>query len=157
MSLILEAALSSTLSSPTAPICPSVRYRKQHFKPLPLPLSDQNLLFPKDIKLLFTIQPHLPAHPNPLPPRPIPPPRSLTGLFATLPCNLTPSTTFSNCVSTTTPPTTISLNVACNVSKLKIRSNSQTFSNSLSSASTYTCIRSIRARGDSVDVEMMMK
>jgi len=106
-----------------------------------------------------TLHHHLLAHPNPAPnPAPNPPLLpSLTGLFATFPCPLTPSTTLSNCVSITTPPTIISDSVACSVSKLKIKSNSQTFSNNLSSASTYTCIKSISASGDSVEVEMMMK
>jgi hypothetical protein len=85
---------------------------------------------------------HRPAHPKfpPIPiPIPIPKPPllpSLTGLFATRPWLFTPSTTFSNCVSTTTPPTTISASVVCSVSKLNIKSSSHTFSNNRSSAST---------------------
>jgi len=67
---------------------------------------------------------HLPAHM----PAPIPGRLELTGLFATLPCALTPSTTFSLPVSTTTPPTIISPSTACNVSKLKIKSSSHTSS-----------------------------
>lgn len=69
--------------------------------------------------------------PNPEGPRP-----SLTGRLATVPCALTPCTMRSRLVSITTPPIIISESVACSVSKLKIRSSSQTFSNSLSSAST---------------------
>lgn len=52
--------------------------------------------------------------------------------------SLTPFTIFSRLVSTTTPPTTISLNTACSVSNPKIRSSSHTFSNNLSKASTKT-------------------
>lgn len=101
---------------------------------------------------------HRPAQ-TPIP-KPAPSPElldSFTGLFATVPCALTPATIRSKFVSITTPPTIISDNVACRLSKLKIRSSSHTFSNSLSSASTYTCIRSMSARGDSVEVEIMMK
>jgi hypothetical protein len=85
------------------------------------------------------------------------PPWPSPGLFTTLPCALTPSTTLSKPVSTTTPPTIISASVACNVSKLKIKSNSHTFSKRRSSASTKTWIRSRRASGDSVEVDMIMK
>lgn len=105
--------------------------------------------------------PHRPAHtppsPRPNPPRLNPLFPSFTGLFATLPCALTPSTTLSSCVSTTTPPTISSPRVACSVSKLKMRSSSQTFSKRPSSACTKTWMRSSSANGDSVDVEMMMK
>lgn len=72
-------------------------------------------------------------------PSPAPPPLldpSLTGLLVTAPCALTPATMRSIFVSITTPPTIISPSVACSVSKLKIKSSSQTFSNNLSSAST---------------------
>lgn len=103
---------------------------------------------------------HLPAQtPSPLPnpPRLRPPLPSLTGLFATRPCALTPSTTLSSCVSTTTPPTIISPRVACSVSKLKIRSSSHTFSKRPSRAWTKTCIRSSSASGDSVDVDIIIK
>ena len=103
---------------------------------------------------------HRPAHtPSPLPnpPRLSPPLLSFTGLFATLPWALTPSTTLSSCVSTTTPPTIISPRVACSVSKLKMRSSSQTFSNRPSRAWTKTWIRSSSASGDSVEVDMTMK
>jgi hypothetical protein len=40
---------------------------------------------------------------------------------------------------------------------LKIKSSSHTFSNRPSSACTKTCIKSKRARGDSVEVLMTMK
>lgn len=103
-------------------------------------------------------QSHLPAQ-TPIP-KPAPSPEvldSFTGLFATVPCVFTPATILSRFVSITTPPTIISDNVACKLSKLKMRSSSHTFSNSLSSASTYTWIRSISARGDSVEVEIIMK
>lgn len=102
---------------------------------------------------------HLPAHmplPNP-PTLPKPPAATPTGLFLTVPCILTPSTTFSSPVSTTTPPTIISPNVACSVSKLKIRSSSHTFSKRRSSACTKTWMRSRSASGDSVDVLIRMK
>ncbi len=107
---------------------------------------------------------HLPLHTpsptalNPANPPPNPPALpSPVGLFSTFPCPLTPSTTLSSPVSTTTPPTIISPSTACSVSKLKIRSNSQTFSNRRSSASTNTWIRSRRASGDSVEVDIRMK
>jgi hypothetical protein len=92
-------------------------------------------------------------------PRLPPPSRALTALlFPFVPSLLrTPSTIFSKFVSTTTPPTTISPKTACSVSNPKIRSSSQTFSNSLSRASTKTCIKSSRASGDSVLVEIRMK
>ncbi|KAG7114571.1 hypothetical protein HYQ46_011304 [Verticillium longisporum] len=61
---------------------------------------------------------------------------SFTGRFATVPCARTPATMRSRFVSTTTPPTIISPSAACRLSKLKIRSSSQTFSKSLSSDST---------------------
>ena len=80
-----------------------------------------------------------------------------TGLFATLPWLRTPSTTLSRFVSMTTPPTIISPSAACNVSKLNIRSSSQTFWNSLSRASTKTWIKSSKASGDSVVVLIKMK
>jgi hypothetical protein len=70
-------------------------------------------------------------------PRPDPNPAvrpSLAGRLATAPCALTPATIRSSFVSMTTPPTIISASVACSVSKLKIRSNSHTFSKSRSSA-----------------------
>lgn len=91
-------------------------------------------------------------HPLPIPNPPTTPypsvaPNPTSLLFFTVPCALTPLTTLSNPVSTTTPPTIISPSVACSVSKLKIRSNSQTFSNRRSRASTKTWIRSSRARG----------
>jgi hypothetical protein len=98
-----------------------------------------------------------PPSPLPKPAKPMPTLPSLTGLFATVPCALTPSTTLSRCVSTTTPPTIISPRVACSVSKLKMRSSSHTFSKRPSRAWTKTCIRSRRASGDSVEVEMTMK
>jgi hypothetical protein len=92
-------------------------------------------------------------------PRLPPPSRALTALlFPFVPSLLrTPSTIFSKFVSTTTPPTTISPKTACSVSNPKIRSSSQTFSNSLSRASTKTCIKSSRASGDSVLVEIRIK
>jgi len=92
-------------------------------------------------------------------PRLPPPSRALTALlFPFVPSLLrTPSTIFSKFVSTTTPPTTISPKTACSVSNPKIRSSSQTFSKSLSRASTKTCIKSSRASGDSVLVEIRMK
>lgn len=104
---------------------------------------------------------HLPGQTKLLPmPKPAPRPvllDSLMGRLATVPWALTPATMRSRFVSMTMPPTIISLRVACSVSKLKMRSSSQTFSNSLSKASTYTWMRSSRASGDSVDVEMTMK
>jgi hypothetical protein len=92
-------------------------------------------------------------------PRLPPPSRALTArLFPFVPSLLrTPSTIFSKFVSTTTPPTTISPKTACSVSNPKMRSSSQTFSNSLSRASTKTCIKSSRASGDSVLVEIRIK
>lgn len=103
------------------------------------------------------VQPR-PAKPEPRP-RPLPESLALTAFRR--PCvpslTLTPSTIFSRLVSTTTPPTIISLSTACSVSKPKIRSSSQTFSKSLSRASTKTWMKSIRASGDSVDVDMRMK
>ena len=85
------------------------------------------------------------------------PPVAPSLLLVTLPCSLTPLTTLSSDVSITTPPTIISPKQACSVSKLNIRSNSQTFSNSRSKASTNTWIRSRRARGLSVEVDIIMK
>lgn len=80
---------------------------------------------------------HLPVQtpiPNPAPrPELLP---SFTGLFTIVPCDLTPATIRSKLVSITTPPLIISPNVACSVSKLKMRSSSHTFSKSLSRAST---------------------
>lgn len=96
----------------------------------------------------------LPTTPGPPAPPPLPPP---TGLFLNPPPSLTPATTFSSPVSTTTPPTIISPRTACKVSKLKIKSNSQTFSNNRSRASTKTWIKSSKAKGDSVEVEIRMK
>jgi hypothetical protein len=92
-------------------------------------------------------------------PRLPPPSRALTALlFPFVPSLLrTPLTIFSKFVSTTTPPTTISPKTACSVSNPKIRSSSQTFSNSLSRASTKTWIKSSRASGDSVLVEIRIK
>jgi hypothetical protein len=103
---------------------------------------------------LHTKSPPLKTPPPLGPPPPLP---SFTGLFATFPWLFTPSTTLSSPVSTTTPPTIISPSTACKVSKLKIRSSSQTFSKRRSRASTKTWIRSRRARGDSVDVDIRMK
>lgn len=83
---------------------------------------------------------YLPAHAKfPVIPNPAPIPvlrPSLTGRLATVPCALTPATILSRLVSITTPPIIISESVACSVSKLKMRSSSQTFSNNLSRAST---------------------
>ena len=103
---------------------------------------------------LLHLNPPLPNPPQPArAPRPLP----SRGLLIIGPCSFTPLTTLSKPVSTTTPPTIISPNTACKVSKLKIRSNSQTLSKKLSRASTNTWIRSIKARGDSVEVLMRMK
>lgn len=96
-----------------------------------------------------------PSTPTAIDPTPAPP--TSLPLLATFPCSLTPLTTLFNPVSTTTPPTIISPRHACSVSKLKIKSNSHTFSKSWSRASTKTRIRSMRARGDSVEVEIRMK
>lgn len=100
-----------------------------------------------------------PTNAPPALPRLPPPSRALTALlFPFVPSLLrTPLTIFSKFVSTTTPPTTISPKTACSVSNPKIRSSSQTFSNSLSRASTKTWIKSSRASGDSVLVEIRIK
>lgn len=125
---------------------------------------ERSWILPWDLHRPAQIPSPLPNPPKvrpPMTPPPPPPPPiffpSFTGRFATRPCALTPCMTLSSCVSTTTPPTIISPSVACRVSKLKIRSSSHTFSKSPSSACTKTWIRSRRARGDSVEVDMTMK
>ena len=84
---------------------------------------------------------HTPLSPKP-PKIPLPNPADLPPvlpvLLMILPCSLTPLTTLSSPVSTTTPPTIISPSTACSVSKWKIKSSSQTFSKSRSRASTNT-------------------
>ena len=127
------------------------RYRSYHRHPLPIPPSPNVAAMPL---------------PNPLPISCIPPPPepepllpSLTALLLPFPPStlLTPSTILSSPVSTTTPPTIISLRTACNVSKPKMRSSSHTFSKRRSSASTKTWMKSRRASGDSVEVLIIMK
>jgi hypothetical protein len=115
-----------------------------------------------DQRLVLLVPPVAQPRPTKAPPAlPRLPPPSLAFTARLLPFApsllRTPSTIFSRLVSTTTPPTTISPRTACSVSNPKIRSSSQTFSNNLSRASTKTCIKSSKARGDSVLVEIRIK
>lgn len=138
-----EPAIWDTLRLPSRsePLVSDLVCGNSHLQLLPVPVAHPR-----------------PANPLPLPSE-LPESRAFTAFRLPFAPSLvfTPSTIFSRFVSTTTPPTTISLSTACRVSKPKIRSSSQTFSKSLSRASTKTWMKSSRASGDSVEVEIKMK